>query len=183
MARLLTHGRVWREFTHGVMVQRSLLCYETAYKGQFRRILWRFAEDGISYAEIRLAMNYLFTIQSDDGTREYGHAEIIQMLADVLKEETPKIQASGITFYGVKIIYAVLRSAPKEAMKWCMDTCIELKQRFPDFICGRCLLILPSRTSLTNTSQLSICRARKILGIHSHTGSQSFLKCEPRSGI
>lgn len=120
-----------------VMVLRSLLCYETAYKGHFRRILWRFAEDGISYAEIRLAMNHLFTIQSDDGTCEYGHTEIIQMLADVLKEETPKIQAAGLTFHGVKIIYAVLRGATKEAMKWCMDTCIEVKQQFPDLICGK----------------------------------------------
>lgn len=127
---------VWRRFTRSVMVLRSLLCYETAYKGHFRRILWRFAEDGISYAEIRLAMNYMFTIQRDDGTRDYGHREIMQMLADVLKEETPKIQASGLTFYGVKIIYAVLRSAPKEAMKWSMDTCIELKQQFPDLICA-----------------------------------------------
>lgn len=138
MTRPLTCGRIWREFMRSVMVLRSLLCYETAYKGHFRRILWRFAEDGISYAEIRLAMNYMFTIRSDDGTREYGHGEIMQMLADVLKEETPKIQASGLTFYGVKIIYAVLRSAPKDAMKWSMDTCIELKQQFPDLICGRC---------------------------------------------
>ncbi|KKY29700.1 putative adenosine deaminase [Diaporthe ampelina] len=126
---------IWREFMRSVMVLRSLLCYETAYKGHFRRILWRLAEDGISYAEIRLAMNHLFTIQDDDGTCEYGHAEIIQMLADVLKEETPKIQAAGLTFYGVKIIYAVLRSATKEAMRWCMDTCIEVKQQFPDLIC------------------------------------------------
>lgn len=118
------------------MLLRSLLCYETAYKGHFRRILWRFSEDGISYAEIRLALNHLFTVQSDDGTREYGHAEIIQMLADVLEEETPKIRAAGHTFYGVKIIYAVLRRATKEAMRWCMDTCIEVKQQFPDFICG-----------------------------------------------
>lgn len=140
MTRPLTCGRIWREFMRSVMVLRSLLCYETAYKGHFRRILWRFAEDGISYAEIRLAMNYMFTIQSDDGTREYGHGEIMQMLADVLKEETPKIQASGLTFYGVKIIYAVLRSAPKDAMKWSMDTCIELKQQFPDLICGRYFL-------------------------------------------
>jgi len=123
-----------------VLVLRSLLCYETAYKNHFRRILWRFAEDGISYAEIRLAMNHLFTIQSDDGTREYGHGGIIQMLADVLKEETPKIQASGLSFHGVKFIYAVLRAAPKEAMRWSMDTCIEVKQQFPDLICGRFLL-------------------------------------------
>ncbi|KAJ0117902.1 hypothetical protein J7T55_014352 [Diaporthe amygdali] len=127
---------IWREFMRGVMIQRSMLCYETAYKGQFRRILWRFAEDGISYAEIRLAMNQAFTIQNDDGTRNFGHGEMIQMLADVLKEEVPKIQAAGHTFYGVKLIYACLRSATKEAMRWCMDTCIEMKQQFPDLICA-----------------------------------------------
>lgn len=84
-------------------------------------------------------MNYQFTVQSDDGMREYGHREIIQMLADVLKEETPKIQASGLTFYGVKLIYAVMRLATREAMRLCIDTCIEVKQQFPDLICGRFL--------------------------------------------
>lgn len=138
-ALLLILKSIWREFTRGVQVLRSLLCYETAYKGHFRRILWKFAEDGISYGEIRLAMNYLFTVQSDNGTREYGHEEIIQMLADVLKEETPKIQASGLTFYGVKFIYAVLRASDREAMGECMDTCIRLKQQFPDMICGKYL--------------------------------------------
>ncbi|POS78305.1 hypothetical protein DHEL01_v203292 [Diaporthe helianthi] len=127
---------IWRKFIRSALVLRSLLCYETAYKNQFRRILWRFAEDGISYAEIRLAMNYLFTVQSDDGTREYGHREIIQMLADVLEEEVPKIQASGLTFYGVKFIYAVMRAATREAMRWCIDTCIDVKQQFPDLICA-----------------------------------------------
>ncbi|KAK6069965.1 hypothetical protein SCUP234_10380 [Seiridium cupressi] len=36
--------------------------------------------------------------------------ETIQMLVNVLKEEIPKIQASGLTFYGVKVIYAYSRS-------------------------------------------------------------------------
>lgn len=122
-----------------VMVMRSMLCYETAYSQHFRRILWKFAEDGISYAEIRLAMNYLFAVRSDDANRDYGHGEVIQMLADALQEEVPKIQASGLTFYGVKIIYSCSRSATKEAMRWCMDTCIEMKQQFPDLICGKTL--------------------------------------------
>ncbi|RKL08484.1 hypothetical protein BFJ71_g1771 [Fusarium oxysporum] len=63
---------------------RSLLCCETAYKEHFRRILWRFAEDGISYAEIRLAMNYGFAIESGDGNNENDHAGTVQLLADVL---------------------------------------------------------------------------------------------------
>ncbi|KAH7227099.1 uncharacterized protein BKA55DRAFT_545720 [Fusarium redolens] len=131
-----TVNGIWKEFMRSVLVMRSMLCYETAYKEHFRRILWRFAEDGISYAEIRLAMNYGFTIKSDDGNNEYDHAGMVQLLADVLSDELPKIQATGLTFYGVKFIYACLRSIPKEPMKWCMDTCIELKQQFPDLICA-----------------------------------------------
>ncbi|KAK7423058.1 hypothetical protein QQZ08_009225 [Neonectria magnoliae] len=127
---------IWRGFMRSVMVMRSMLCYETAYTQHFRRILWKFAQDGISYAEIRVAMNYLFTIRSDDGSHDYGHGEIIQMFADVLQEEVPKIQASGLTFYGVKIIYSCSRSATKAAMRWCIHTCLELKQQFPDLICA-----------------------------------------------
>lgn len=89
-------------------------------------------------------------IQNDDGTRNFGHGEMIQMLADVLKEEVPKIQAAGHTFYGVKLIYACLRSATREAMRWCMDTCIEMKQQFPDLICGRYNFNIFFKTSLMN---------------------------------
>lgn len=81
-------------------------------------------------------MNYQFVIKSDDGSRDYGHHEIMQLVSDVLKEEIPKIQAAGLVFYGIKVIYACMRKATKEAMEWCMNTCIELKQAFPDLICG-----------------------------------------------
>ncbi|KAH7217775.1 hypothetical protein DER44DRAFT_817243 [Fusarium oxysporum] len=81
-------------------------------------------------------MNYGFAIESGDGNNENDHAGTVQLLADVLVDGLPKILASGLTFYGVKLIYACLRSITKEHMKWCMRTCIELKQKFPDLICG-----------------------------------------------
>ncbi|SCO80564.1 uncharacterized protein FRV6_04777 [Fusarium oxysporum] len=81
-------------------------------------------------------MNYGFAIKSGDGNNENDHAGTVQLLADVLGDGLPKIQASGLTFYGVKLIYACLRFITKEHMKWCMHTCIELKQKFPDLICG-----------------------------------------------
>jgi adenosine deaminase CECR1 len=81
-------------------------------------------------------MNYGFAIKSGDGNNENDHAGTVQLLADVLGDGLPKIQASGLTFYGVKLIYACLRSITKKHMKWCMHTCIELKQKFPDLICG-----------------------------------------------
>lgn len=145
---------IWKKFIRSVTVARSLLCYETAFRGNFRRILWKFAQEGITYAEIRFSLSYLFTISNDDGTREYSQSDMMQILADVLDEEIPKIRSTGLTFYGAKVIYACLRSATKEAMNWCMNTCIELKQKFPDLICGRCLQIFDFLPFLTDLYSL-----------------------------
>jgi adenosine deaminase CECR1 len=121
-------------------VARSLLCYETAYRENFRRILWLCARESIIYVEIRVALSYMYTISSDDGTRQYSQSDMMQMFIDILEEEVPKIQSAGLAFYGAKVIYGCLRSASKEAMQWCMESCIELKQKFPNLICGRSLI-------------------------------------------
>lgn len=115
---------------------RGLLSYETAYRNHFRRIIWKFAEDGIIYAEIRVALNYGFFILSDDGERKFSQHEIVQIFAEVLEEEVPKIRESGFDFIGIKIIYACMRMSTVEAMEWCVNNCIELKISFPDLICG-----------------------------------------------
>jgi adenosine deaminase CECR1 len=128
---------VWREFGRNVTILRTLLGYETAYRGQFRRMIWKFARDGISYAEIRVALNYKFTISSDDGNRQLSQDEMIQIFASTLDQELPKMKEEGLSFFGVKIIYACMRNSSREAMKWCMDNCISLKQKFPHLICGK----------------------------------------------
>jgi adenosine deaminase CECR1 len=91
------------------------------------------------YAEIRVALNYGFAIKSDDGTKELNHKEALEIFQRVLQEEIPKIHAAGLLFYGAKIIYACMRSSSREAMLWSMDNCIEMKQLFPDLICGEIL--------------------------------------------
>ncbi|KAL7798862.1 hypothetical protein V8C43DRAFT_276451 [Trichoderma afarasin] len=131
-----TVNGIWQEFIRAVTVIRSMFGYETAYREQFRRVLWKFAQDGIMYAEIRVALNYGFSIKSDDGTRELKQKEALKIFQQVLKEEVPKIHAAGHVFYGVKVIYACMRSSSREAMLWCMDNCIEMKQLFPDLICA-----------------------------------------------
>jgi adenosine deaminase CECR1 len=125
---------IWQQFIRSVTVIRSMLGYETAYREQFRRVLWKFAQ-----AEIRVALNYGFAIKSDDGTRQLKQKEALEIFQSVLKEEVPKIHAAGHIFYGVKVIYACMRSSSREAMLWCMDNCIEMKQQFPDLICGETL--------------------------------------------
>lgn len=107
-----------------------------AYREHFRQIIWKFARENILYSEIRVALNFGFSISSDDGIRQYNHREIIQILATVLEEELPKIRNAGLTFYGIKIIYACMRNSSREAMEWCINNCIDLKQAFPDLICG-----------------------------------------------
>jgi adenosine deaminase CECR1 len=100
-------------------------------------MIWKFARDGISYAEIRVALNYRFSISSDDGKRQLSQEEIVQIFADTLDQEQPRIKAEGLSFFGVKIIYACMRNSTREAMEWCMDNCISLKQKFPLLICGK----------------------------------------------
>ncbi|TFB00610.1 Adenosine deaminase CECR1-A, partial [Trichoderma ghanense] len=131
-----TVNGIWQQFIRAVTVIRSMLGYETAYREHFRRVLWKFAQDGIMYAEIRVALNYGFAIKSDDGTRELKQKEALQILQQVFREETPKIHAAEHVFYAVKVIYACMRSSSREAMLWCMDNCIEMKQLFPDLICA-----------------------------------------------
>jgi adenosine deaminase CECR1 len=123
-------------------VVMSMLGYETAYREHFRRILWKFAEEGISYAEIRFALDYGLFIKSDDGTQSLGVPEIVKLLSDVLKEEVPKIRAKGHSFWSIKVIYACMRNSPKDAMKWQMDTAIAMKQQYPDIICGEYVTII-----------------------------------------
>ncbi|KAL6903186.1 hypothetical protein GGI43DRAFT_401445 [Trichoderma evansii] len=127
---------IWQQFIRAVTVIRSMLGYETAYREHFRRVLWKFAQDGIMYAEIRVALNYGFAIKSDDGTRELKQKEALEIFQSVLKEEVPKIHAAGHIFYGAKVIYACMRSSSREAMLWCMENCIEMKQLFPDLVCA-----------------------------------------------
>jgi adenosine deaminase CECR1 len=129
--------RVWELFNRSVRTIRSMLCFETAFVNHFRNMLWAFARDGVLYAEIRFGLDRVFTIKSDDGTQTYGVLEIIGLLWKAHGEEVAKIRAAGLTFYGAKIIYACMRSGSREGMTWCMDTCIQAKQQFPNFICGK----------------------------------------------
>lgn len=115
---------------------RALLGYETAYREHFRRILWAFAQDGLSYGEIRYGLDYGYFIKTDDGRGKLGVAEIVKILSDVLKEEVPKIRATGLPFWGAKVIYACMRNSSKEAMAWNMNMAIEMKQAYPEVICG-----------------------------------------------
>ncbi|KAF2091732.1 Metallo-dependent hydrolase [Saccharata proteae CBS 121410] len=127
---------IWMSFKRAFMVLRGLTGYVTAYRNHFERVIWQFARDGIHYAEIRVPLRDGYFIASDDGKENLSHKEMIGILADVLASELPKIRAKGLIFYGTKFIYGSMRSSTREQMQWAIDDCIELKQAYPDLICG-----------------------------------------------
>lgn len=73
---------------------------------------------------------------SDDGEREIDYHGMMRMIQEVQEQELPKIKEEGYTFYGIKCIYATLRKEETDEMVWGMDMAIQLKQAFPDLICG-----------------------------------------------
>lgn len=127
---------IWLKFLRTFMVLRGLFNHETAYKNHFRRVIWHFASDGIMYSEIRISLHYGNFCRRKHGAGFYNHKEMVQLLADVLQEELPKMKAQGLAFTGVRFIYVILRSSTKAEMAWCIDDCIAVKQAFPDLICG-----------------------------------------------
>ncbi|EKG15554.1 hypothetical protein MPH_07220 [Macrophomina phaseolina MS6] len=52
-----------------------------------------------------------------------------------MEEESPKIRAEGLVWWGVRFIYGSFRLAERENMKWMMEDAIDLKQAYPDLIC------------------------------------------------
>lgn len=124
-------------FKRSFMVLRGLTGYVTAWKNHFRRVLWHCARDGVGYAEIRIPMKWDNFVWRDDGEVQLTRREMVGLLKEVLEEEEPKIKAEGLVWWGVRFIYGSYRLAERENMKWMMDDAIDLKQAYPDLMCGK----------------------------------------------
>lgn len=127
---------IWMLFKRSFMVLRGLTGYVTAWKNHFRRVLWHCARDGVGYAEIRIPMKWDNFVWRDDGEVQLTRREMVGLLKEVLEEEEPKIKAEGLVWWGVRFIYGSYRLAERENMKWMMDDAIDLKQAYPDLMCG-----------------------------------------------
>lgn len=153
-------------------INRGLMRYEQAWEEYIRLVVNNLVEDGIYYAEIRFALHHGSTVISNDGERLLSHKEMLQIVSRVVTEEKEKLLLQGLTFYGIKVIYANLRSCSREQMKWCMDEAITLKMEFPELICGIWIRCLSVSFRLTFEQGL-IYVAKKIPAFRSHTGSQN----------
>lgn len=96
-------------------------------------------DEKVMYAELR-PMLLDKSIPSDDGTRKIGNAAQMQLIIDCVVEKQEELRKENRLHqfpFGFRVVYCTPRSIPKKMMQEEMKQCIELKEQFPDLICGQ----------------------------------------------
>lgn len=96
-------------------------------------------DEKVMYAELRPMLLDKF-IEGDDGGQQVSNVEQMQLIKKAVETKQAKLNQEGkghLFPFGLKIIYCTPRSIPEKLMEREIDDCIELKQQFPDMICGR----------------------------------------------
>jgi adenosine deaminase CECR1 len=81
-------------------------------------------------------------IPADNGVDKFDNAAQMRLIVDCVNKKREKLVSEGkgdLFPFGLKIIYCTPRSIPDWVMRNEMKECIELKIKFRDLICGRCL--------------------------------------------
>ena len=96
-------------------------------------------DEKVMYAELR-PMLMDKSIPADDGVGELSNAAQMRLIVESVNKKRKALEAKGegdLFPFGLKIIYCTPRSIPIAKMQSEMKDCIELKQQFPDLICGK----------------------------------------------
>ncbi|KAJ3558863.1 hypothetical protein NPX13_g9630 [Xylaria arbuscula] len=129
------HGvdHVWRKFFTCFRVVNSIIHYEPIYRQFLRRLLSLLKADGVNYAEVRFSWNLDYYIQDS----EVPESDYSAMM-NVLDEEVKRFQASeeGKGFWGLRTIWATIRSEGTKSVIQDMDHCITTKMTHPHLIAG-----------------------------------------------
>ncbi|KAJ4331762.1 hypothetical protein N0V95_009813 [Ascochyta clinopodiicola] len=133
-----TVNGVWARFNQATRCFKGLMNYKKVYEWYIDHAIDRMISEGIMYAELR-PMLLDKSIPTDDGKGKVDNAGQMQMIIDGVLAKQEKLRSKGETNkfpFGLKIVYCTPRSIPKGMMQEEMKQCIELKQQFPDLICG-----------------------------------------------
>ncbi|KAI1350878.1 adenosine/AMP deaminase [Xylaria sp. FL0043] len=127
------HGvdHVWRKFFTCFRVVNSIVHYEPIFRQFLRRLMSLLKADGVNYAEIRFSWELDYYRQDS----EVPEGDYTAML-DVIDEEVKRFQASeeGKGFWGLRMIWATIRSQGTRAVVQDMDNCIISKLAHPHLI-------------------------------------------------
>ena len=129
------HGvdAVWRKFKDCFVIVGSILFYEPILRAAIQRLLRQLSEDGIRWADFRLAFCFEYRKKGCEKPEE-GYNEVF----GVLEEEIANFKATdeGKQFWGCRMIWTTLRMFDKKAIVQSMKECISVKQSYPDLIAG-----------------------------------------------
>lgn len=131
--------RVWARFNQATRCFKGLLNYESVYQWYIGQAIDCMIEERVMYAELRPMLLDKF-IPTDDGKGEIDNASQMQIIVNSVKAKQADLEAKNELHkfpFGLKIVYCTPRSIPKPMMEREMKHCIELKEKFPDLICGR----------------------------------------------
>jgi adenosine deaminase CECR1 len=127
------------------------LNYESVYKWYIGEAIEALIREKVMYAELRPMLLDKF-IPTSDGKGKIDNPSQMQMIIDAVHAKQEEIRLdpnrSNDEFpFGLKIIYCTPRSIPKKMMREEMKQCIDLKERYPNLICGKHLNVyLPLNT-------------------------------------
>ena len=130
---------VWARFNQATRCFKGLLNYKKVYEWYIGTAIDRMIDEKIMYAELRPMLLDKF-IEIDDGGGQFSNADQMQLIEQAVAKKKQELTAAGkkhLFPFGLKIIYCTPRSIPDFIMEREINDCIDLKEQFPNLICGK----------------------------------------------
>lgn len=124
---------VWAKFISCFALLRNLIWYEPVLRKFAARFLHELAEDGIRYADVRIAFAFGYRQEGKEEDSE-GYIEALH----VIDEEVKNFQRTeeGKNFWGLRLIWTTIRGFDNRAIIKSMQQCVETKLAHPELIAG-----------------------------------------------
>uniref|UniRef100_T1P9Q7 Adenosine deaminase n=1 Tax=Musca domestica TaxID=7370 RepID=T1P9Q7_MUSDO len=122
------NNEAWERFMSIFGLLDGLLFYAPVWADYYYNALEEFYADGVQYLEFRSTLPSLYDLDGNEYLEIYT--------VSVYKETLDKFMAANPNFIGSKLIYAPIRNINDAGMDHFIKTCIEIKEKYPDFVAG-----------------------------------------------
>ncbi|KAJ3158335.1 hypothetical protein HK101_001351, partial [Irineochytrium annulatum] len=128
-------AEIWAKFSGIFMILAGITYFEPFFRLAMQHIFTKMAEDCITHAEIRLAMEMTFTARD-------GRVLPVEDVISTFGEEVDRFKAlhasssPSVPFWGARLIWTTIRSFPSPWIRANMLKCIEAIERYPHVIAG-----------------------------------------------
>lgn len=119
---------VWNTFTDTFGTVQPLLVYKPIFKEYFYQVLKELHEDNVKYIEFRSTLPTVYDLQGN----EYGPLEV----AGLYKETLDEFMRDYPDFIGARFIYSPMRFVNNLTDEGYLQTIVQLKQAYPNFVAG-----------------------------------------------